>query len=196
MINYSVGKRLTNIAEYQIAKKANPSLTQETWQGAKWLFFGNAQTSETMTLMDFAKHISSHGSVYSRADISSILIQTVDCLREMLLEGKVVELGELGSFRVSLETDGAEYMDEFSVNNIRRVNVIWNKGMLFTTLRDDASFREVLTVNSTSESIAAAKKAAGSRPESGTIPSSPSSGGGSSSGNTPGGSSNDGEASV
>ena len=45
-----------------------------------------------MIIEKFAKHITSHGSVYSRADISAILYIAVDCMREMLLEGKKIRL--------------------------------------------------------------------------------------------------------
>ena len=47
-----------------------------------------SQYTDVMTIEKFAKHITSHGSVYSRADISAILYMAVDCMREMLLEGK------------------------------------------------------------------------------------------------------------
>ena len=50
--------------------------------------FAISQYTDVMTIEKFAKHITSHGSVYSRADISAILYMAVDCMREMLLEGK------------------------------------------------------------------------------------------------------------
>ena len=50
--------------------------------------FAISQYTDMMTIEKFAKHITSHGSVYSRADISAILYMAVDCMREMLLEGK------------------------------------------------------------------------------------------------------------
>ena len=50
--------------------------------------FAISQYTDVMTIEKFAKHITSHGSVYSRADISGILYMAVDCMREMLLEGK------------------------------------------------------------------------------------------------------------
>ena len=50
--------------------------------------FAISQYTDVMTIEKFAKHITSHGSVYSRADISAILYMAVDCMRKMLLEGK------------------------------------------------------------------------------------------------------------
>ena len=60
--------------------------------------FAISQYTDIMTIEKFAKHITSHGSVYSRADISAILYIAVDCMREMLLEGKKIRLGDLGDF--------------------------------------------------------------------------------------------------
>ena len=54
--------------------------------------FAISQYTDVMTIEKFAKHITSHGSVYSRADISAILYMAVDCMREMLLEGKKIRL--------------------------------------------------------------------------------------------------------
>ena len=44
--------------------------------------FAISQYTDVMTIEKFAKHITSHGSVYSRADISAILYMAVDCMRE------------------------------------------------------------------------------------------------------------------
>lgn len=166
MIHYSVAPRLQNIAEYQVAKKANPDLKQSDFTNAKYLYYGNAQSMETMDLDTFATHIADHGCSYDAADVHAILKKAVTCLREQLLAGKSVELGDLGSFRLTLVSQGAEYMDEFSSNNIQKVNVVWAKGRKFKNLRQDATFHEVLTKDSTAETLAAAKRAAGSRPES------------------------------
>ena len=56
-----------------------------------------AQYTEVMNIERFARHIATHGSVYSRADISAILYMAVDCLRELLLEGKKIRLGDLAA---------------------------------------------------------------------------------------------------
>ncbi len=37
-----------------------------------------------------------------------VLMQTVDCMREMLLEGKRIEMGDLGVFSISIQSRGAE----------------------------------------------------------------------------------------
>ena len=69
--------------------------------------FAISQYTDIMTIEKFAKHITSHGSVYSRADISAILYIAVDCMREMLLEGKKfrsLRSWSLRSLRISKES--------------------------------------------------------------------------------------------
>ena len=96
-----------------------------------------------MTIEKIAKHITSHGSVYSRADISAILYMAVDCMREMLLEGKKIRLGDLGDFSLLLGSKGAESADKFTAQNITQVKVQWEPGKEFKNLLDDAEFNLV-----------------------------------------------------
>lgn len=102
-----------------------------------------AQYADVMTIEKFAKHISTHGCVYSRADISAILYMAVDCMREQLLEGKKIRLGDLGDFSVSLTSKGAETAKAFTTQNITGVNVVWDCGQEFKNLLADAEFNLV-----------------------------------------------------
>ena len=102
-----------------------------------------AQYADVMTIEKFAKHISTHGCVYSRADISAILYMAVDCMREQLLEGKKIRLGDLGDFSVSLTSKGAETAKAFTAQNITGVNVVWDCGQEFKNLLADAEFNLV-----------------------------------------------------
>ena len=105
--------------------------------------FAISQYTDVMTIEKFAKHITSHGSVYSRADISTILYMAVDCMREMLLEGKKIRLGDLGDFSLLLGSKGAETADKFTAQNITQVKVQWEPGKEFKNLIDDAEFNLV-----------------------------------------------------
>lgn len=102
-----------------------------------------AQYSDVMSIEQLAKHISSHGCVYSRADISAILYMAVDCMREMLLDGKKLCMGDLGDFSVSLVSKGAEKADKFFPQNITDVKVVWEAGSLFKNLINEAEFNLV-----------------------------------------------------
>ena len=77
MINYSIVMR-GNPTDKTVAKKA----------------YASAQYSEVMDINRFAEHIASHGCVYKRSDIVAILTMSVDCMREQLLAGQKIQLGD------------------------------------------------------------------------------------------------------
>ena len=105
--------------------------------------YGTAQMTEKLDLDKFAEHISAHNSPFSKGVVKGILTDAVACLREMMLEGKRVCLGDLGTFGVELATEGARTVDEFTLNNIKEVNVRWSPGKKFKNLRDVAQFQLV-----------------------------------------------------
>ena len=155
MINYSIVMRSVNANLFDINQaKSRINKAKENGETPaqadldlvateKQNAFAIAQYADVMTIEKFAKHIATHGCVYSRADISAILYMAVDCMRELLLEGKKIRLGDLGDFSVSLQSKGAESADKFSAQNITGVNVNWECGSEFKNLITDAEFNLV-----------------------------------------------------
>ena len=157
MINYSITARAVNNNLFEI-NQAKARIAQAKAEGkqpdAKDValvetvvtnYFATAQYTEVMTIEKFARHIADHGTTYSRADIMAILYMAVDCMREQLLEGKKIRLGELGDFSLSLSSKGAETAEKFSSQNIQRVAVSWEPGSEFRNLLADAEFNLVAT---------------------------------------------------
>ena len=169
MINYSIVMRSVNANLFDInqaksrikaAEKAGQTPSPEDVAlvaTEKQNAFAIAQYADVMTIEKFAKHIATHGCVYSRADISAILYMAVDCMREQLLEGKKIRLGDLGDFSVSLQSKGAESADKFSAQNITGVNVNWECGSEFKNLLTDAEFNLVASRNAQAALLKAIK---------------------------------------
>ena len=157
MINYSITARAVNPNLFEInqaktrinqakAEGKQPDPKDEALVGTVVTnYFATAQYTEVMTIEKFARHIADHGTTYSRADIMAILYMAVDCMREQLLEGKKIRLGELGDFSVALSSKGAETAEKFSSQNIQRVTVSWEPGREFRNLLADAEFNLVAT---------------------------------------------------
>ena len=155
MLNYSIVMRAINQNLFEINQakariKAAKAAGQEPESKDTALVatevqnaFAVAQYAEVMTIEKFAKHIASHGCVYSRADIAAILYIAVDEMREQLLDGKKIRLGDLGDFSISLTSKGAENADKFTSANITGVNVNWEPGSEFKNLLADAEFNLV-----------------------------------------------------
>ena len=155
MVNYSIVMRPvnTNLLEINMAKarvKEARAKGEEPKQEDLDLIasevrkaFAVAQYAELMPIEKFAKHIATHGCVYSRADISAILYLAVDCMRELLLEGKKIRMGDLGDFSVSVSSRGAADAQSFTAQNITDLKVMWEPGMAFRSLLPDAEFNLV-----------------------------------------------------
>lgn len=108
--------------------------------------YATAQVSEVITLDRFAQHISEHHSKYGKGDIYCVLIEMVSCMREQLLLGNKVQLGDMGSFFVTINCKGADSLEDFNSGvNIKKVNVNWERGRNFKNLIEDAKFEEVGT---------------------------------------------------
>ena len=130
MINFSLSMRAVDPSKQDGPKRAYP----------------NAQAAKVMQLDEFSTHIAKHGSPYHRSDINAVLTRSVDCLREMLLEGNKVCLGDLGNFYVRLESKGAPSIAEFNAStHITGVKVYWEPGPLFCDLINEAEFVNVAT---------------------------------------------------
>lgn len=130
MINFSLSMRAADPSKQDGQKRAYP----------------NAQAAKVMQLDEFSTHIAKHGSPYHRSDINAVLTRSVDCLREMLLAGNKVALGDLGNFYVRLESKGAPSIAEFNASaHITGVKVYWEPGLLFCDLINEAEFVNVAT---------------------------------------------------
>ncbi|MBQ9656341.1 MAG: hypothetical protein IJV38_10040 [Prevotella sp.] len=79
-------------------------------QNSKSLAFGKyyaeVDRQKTLNIRGFAEHMISHGCVYDRGDIESILIKVTECLPELVAQGIPIQLGELGIFYPSIQAEG------------------------------------------------------------------------------------------
>ena len=143
-INYSISKR--------------PVTGHEDTQRV----YATAQSDNSFSLNQFAEHIASHGSVYSRDVIAGVLMKAVDCMQEKLLEGYKVVLGDLGAFYITLSNknwqelpeDPADYQPE---DHVRRLTVNWWRGSKMRNLLSMAEFNLVANRKQQAALLAAVK---------------------------------------
>ena len=105
--------------------------------------YAKNQVSEIWPLEKFAKHIADHNGVFSRGTVKGVISDMCECLVEQLLNGNKIQLGELGTFSISLSSEGAESIEKFTAKNIKEVNIIFTPGTDFENLIDRAEFNPV-----------------------------------------------------
>ncbi len=143
---------LTIMIKYSIViKSTKPGTKKELIQETK--AYGVAQADEILDLDKFCQHIADHNSPFSKGTIKGILTDAVSCLREQMLAGNKVKLGDLGDFHVELDTEGAVTTDDFSTNNIKDVNIRWTPSGKFKHLRQEATFQLVPSRSAQADAI-------------------------------------------
>ena len=102
---------------YSIAMMGNP-MNQEEAKKA----YAKAQVSQELSLKALAKRVSSQTTA-SRADVTAVIIATVENMIDGLRAGEQVDFGDLGKFRLQITSRGAETAEKFTAANITGVNI-------------------------------------------------------------------------
>lgn len=126
MIDYSV---------YMMRNPLKPELPEKA--------YAKNQVSEIWPLEKFAKHISDHNGVYSRGMVKGVISDMCECLVEQLLNGVKIQMAELGTFGISISSEGADSIDKFTAKNIKAVNILFAPGTDFENLINRAEFNLV-----------------------------------------------------
>ena len=69
-------------------------------------YYATAVQDRTMEFEDFVTHIAEHNSPYSRGTVHGVLMDTLDCLQELILDGKSVRFSDLGLFSLGMSSRG------------------------------------------------------------------------------------------
>ena len=88
----------------------------------------------------------------------AVATQLTSCIREQLLLGNKVVLGDLGAFSVSLKAKAAPNAEEFSTSLIKQVKVKWEPSAEFKDLVNEASYEYVGTREAQAEARKAEKE--------------------------------------
>lgn len=123
---------------YSVYMMGNPIKPEEAPKA-----YAKNQVNEIWTLEKFARHIADHNGVYSRGTVKGVISDMCECIVEQLLNGNKIQLGELGTFGISISCNGAESLEKFTAKNIVEVNILFTPGEDFENLIDKAEFNQV-----------------------------------------------------
>ena len=79
-------------------------------------------------------------SALSRGDISSVIENLLDAIPKYLLRGYSVQLGDLGTLRISFSSEGVDDPDSFDVGMIRGRKILFTPGSAFKKILRDLAF--------------------------------------------------------
>ena len=107
--------------EYKAVERANPQ------DRSKKQFYATVHKTGDTSIEQLCEEIE-QSSTLSKPDIYGVLYALLDVLPRHLTDGKSVHLGGLGSFRVSLSSNGEASEDDVDVHSIKHTRVIFSAG--------------------------------------------------------------------
>lgn len=124
--------------KFKVIKQAQPGIKG----GGKYKYYARITEREKCNLDMITQDIADMSS-FSRADAVGILQAFIDLIPEYLLDGKNVELGDLGTFSLSLEAEGMESELKVNRKSIKNVRVQFRPGVKFKKAVENPRFKKV-----------------------------------------------------
>jgi len=115
--------------KFKVIEKGQPGVAG----GGEKKFYASTSLSGQMTLNGLTKSIEKISTV-SGADIRAVLYAMVDVMQDSLADGQIVRLGELGSLRVSISSEGKATANEVNASSIKKARVVFTPGKEIKTM--------------------------------------------------------------
>lgn len=123
--------------EFALRQKPNP---QDPTAARK--FYAVTQYNGDLSLRDIATWISRESTV-SLMDTMAVLEGLLQVMPDFLLDGKIIRLGEFGSFRVSISSGGSDTAEDFDQSLIRKLRIRFRPGKEMQKLLSDVEYKKV-----------------------------------------------------
>ena len=91
--------------ELNLTENTNSTL-QANGYNPQGKYYARVETKKTFELKDLAKHMHQHNTAFSTGLIVGVLTDMVGCIKELVLEGNVIKIEDLGLFKASVEANG------------------------------------------------------------------------------------------
>jgi predicted histone-like DNA-binding protein len=121
---------------YRLIERANPQKREDP---KKW--YASSIHTGSVTVKSFAKEIAGRSSL-TRGDIENVLANFLDELPLFLTSGMSIKLGEFGTLRLSISSEGTDTKEEFDASNIKGVKVIFTPSADLKKALEEIKFEE------------------------------------------------------
>jgi predicted histone-like DNA-binding protein len=105
-------------------------------------FYATPVHGREVTLEALSKAIE-RKSTLSGADIRAVLYAMVEQAVDGLSEGRIVRLGDLGSMRITISSEGRDTAEKVTASAVKRTGVIFTPGKKLQTMLRTARFTKV-----------------------------------------------------
>ena len=123
--------------KFKIIERGEPGVVG----GGTKKFYASPVMDGEMNLVDLTKAIEKICTV-SGADIRAVLYALVDVSVDNLSNGTIIRLGDLGSMRISLSSEGLPTAEEVKASSIKGTSVIYTPGTRIKEMLASAKFQK------------------------------------------------------
>lgn len=124
--------------KFKSIERTQPGITG----GGEKKFYASANVTGETNLNDLTKRIEKISTV-SGADIRAVLYALVDVAVDELADGRVVRLGELGSLRISISSEGVADERDVVPTIIKGTKVIFTPGTSIKQMQNNLTFQKM-----------------------------------------------------
>lgn len=124
--------------KFKLVGKVNPRDV-----GAVRKLYPVKQAQETLGIRDLAKRISRESTV-SIIDTTAVLEGFLQIIPDELLQGKIVKLGDFGTFRTTISGEGVTDENDFKASKIKKLNVRFRPAQIFNELIAAVKYNKVM----------------------------------------------------
>lgn len=122
---------------YVLAQRVNPrDLT------APRKFYAVAKSRGEESVRQLATEISKRNGL-STADVFAVLESFIDLIPERIADGKIVRLGDFGSFSLTLSSEGTEKVEDFNSSLIKGNSLNFRPGKLVQNVLTTVDYQKV-----------------------------------------------------
>ncbi|MDR1200342.1 MAG: hypothetical protein LBL58_01765 [Tannerellaceae bacterium] len=107
-------------------------------------YYAVAKSSGLSGVDKICKLISARSTV-SSADVKAVFDSLAWAMDLELSSGNVVQLGELGNFRLSISSQGAATKEDLNANKIKKVRIIFSPGAILRDTRQNMYYEALET---------------------------------------------------
>ncbi|HRQ39637.1 MAG TPA: HU family DNA-binding protein [Chloroflexota bacterium] len=123
-------------AKYKVIPKVNPRDPEGPRKYYPSLQ-ANGRTRQRQLALEAADR-----STLSDADMDAAMTNLLALIPKHLAEGRIVDLGEFGVFRLTISTEGLDAAEDVTVRNIKKIGVRFTPGAAFKKALAEARFEK------------------------------------------------------
>ncbi|MCC8143319.1 MAG: HU family DNA-binding protein [Tannerellaceae bacterium] len=106
------------------------------------MFFGQVRASGTTSFDELCNRISGFSSA-TRGDVELVLNGFLMVVGNHLDNGNLVEMGKLGTIRMSAGSRGTETEEEFTAHQMKTGHIVFKPGKYLKRVVEEATFRRI-----------------------------------------------------